>query len=149
MGLHPQLLGLMDPPLGNPGSWCPLNPPTICHTKSMSARLAKRCERLHHRSRVSSPTNDCSQVCGRMTWLSCWLPRFRQVSHWRWIWGNVHHIHLHQVPIRLPTLALKPRRDVTRSPKRISLAPQKDMCPLKFFKKFMSARLAKRNEKLS
>ena len=35
-----------------------------------------------------------------------------------------------------PTLALKPRGDVTRSPKRVSVAPQKkDSCPPKIKKK--------------
>ena len=32
-----------------------------------------------------------------------------------------------------PTLALKPRGDVTRSPKRVSVAPKMDMCPHNFF----------------
>ena len=35
-----------------------------------------------------------------------------------------------------PTLALKPRGDVTRSPKKgVSVAPQMDMCPTKIYKK--------------
>ena len=35
-----------------------------------------------------------------------------------------------------PTLALKPREDVTRSPKTgVSVAPKKDSCPPNFFKK--------------
>ena len=38
--------------------------------------------------------------------------------------------------IRMPTLALKPRGDVTRSPKRgLSVAPQKGLMSFKFFLK--------------
>ena len=38
--------------------------------------------------------------------------------------------------IRQPTLALKPRGDVTRNPKQgVPVAPKKDMCPAKTFKK--------------
>ena len=48
----------------------------------------------------------------------CWLPRGRQVSHQRWFSGNIDHIHLCQMRIRLPTLVLKPRGDVTRSKKK-------------------------------
>ena len=39
-----------------------------------------------------------------------------------------------QVQIRLPTLALKPRGDITRSPKQGYQWPhEKDLCPPKFF----------------
>ena len=44
--------------------------------------------------------------------LTCWPLRGQQVSHQRWISGNVC---LCQAWIRLPTLALKPRGDITRS----------------------------------
>ena len=41
--------------------------------------------------------------------------------------------------IRLPTLALKPRGDITRSPKRVSVSPQKGLMSSKlFFKKRLS-----------
>ena len=69
-------------------------------------------------------------------WLPCWLPRGQQVSHQRWISGNVYYIHLLQVWIRLPTLALKPRGDITRSPKQGNQWPhKKDLCPPKIKKK--------------
>ena len=49
---------------------------------------------------------------------------------------NIYHICLHQVLIRLPTLALKPKGDVTRSPKqRYQWPHKKDLPPLKFFNK--------------
>ena len=51
---------------------------------------------------------------GNSDWLPCWPSGGQRVSHQRWISGNIHHIHLCQVRIRLSTLALKPR-DVTRS----------------------------------
>ena len=47
----------------------------------------------------------------------------------------MHHVHLCQVQIRLPTLALKPRCDITRSPKQEYQWPLKDTCPPKCFKK--------------
>ena len=40
----------------------------------------------------------------------------------------VYHVRLCQVQIILPTLALKPRRDVTRSPKQGYQWPQKWTC---------------------
>ena len=49
--------------------------------------------------------------------LLCPAPRGKQVLHQRWISGNIYHIYIYQVGIRLSTLALKPR-DVTRSPKQ-------------------------------
>ena len=66
--------------------------------------------------------------------LPCWPPRGRQVSHQRWISGNIYHVCLHQVWIRLPTLALKPRGDVTRPPKQeCQWLHKKDLCPPKIF----------------
>ena len=48
----------------------------------------------------------------------------------------ISHICLHQVQIRLPTLVLKPRGDVSRSPKQGYQWPhKKDLCPAIFFKK--------------
>ena len=45
-------------------------------------------------------------------------------------------IHLNTAQIRLPTLALKPRGEVTRSPKTgVSVAPQKGLMSSKNFKK--------------
>ena len=49
--------------------------------------------------------------------VTSWSSRDWQVLHQSWISGTVYHIHLHQMWIRLVTLALKPRGDVTRSPK--------------------------------
>ena len=73
-----------------------------------------------------------------MARLPCWLPRGRQVSHQRWISGNVYHVRLRQVRIRLPTLTLKPRGDVTRSPKQGYQWPHKRTHVLqkKIFKNF-------------
>ena len=45
---------------------------------------------------------------------SYWLSRGRQVLHQRWISGILHYVRLGQVQIRLPTLALKSREDVTQ-----------------------------------
>ena len=65
----------------------------------------------------------------------CWLQRGRQVLHQRCISGNVYHVCLCQVRIRLPTLALKPRGDVIRSPKQGHQWPhKKELCPPKIFK---------------
>ena len=42
---------------------------------------------------------------------------------------NVHYVYLCQVQIRLPTLALKPRGDITRSPKQgYQWTHKKDIC---------------------
>ena len=45
-----------------------------------------------------------------------WVQNVRRVSHRRWISAIVHHLWFYQVQIRLPTLALKPRGDVTWNP---------------------------------
>ena len=51
-----------------------------------------------------------------------------------WPSGDVQHIRLCQVRIRMPTLALKPRGDVTISPKQEFQWPhKKDLCILKSF----------------
>ena len=68
--------------------------------------------------------------------LPCWLPRGRQVWHQRWISVNGLHTRLYQVWINLPTVALEPRGDVTRSPKQEYQWPhKKDSCPPKIKKK--------------
>ena len=54
----------------------------------------------------------------KMARLPCWPSRGRQVQHQRWISGNMLRVHLHQVWIKLPTLALKPRGNFTRSLKQ-------------------------------
>ena len=66
--------------------------------------------------------------------LSCLQQRGQQVLHQRWILGNMYHIWLQ---IRLPTLVLKPRGNITRSPKRWHQWPhKKDVFPPKIiFKK--------------
>ena len=64
-------------------------------------------------------------ACGESDQLLCWPYTPAEVSHQRWISGNIYHVRLHKVWISLPTLALKPRGDVTRS----------DMCPTKNLKK--------------
>ena len=55
----------------------------------------------------------------------------RQVSHQRWIWG-IHCMHARKHASEESTLALKPRADVTRSPKQ-SVAPQKGLVSYKNF----------------
>ena len=55
---------------------------------------------------------------GNGNWLPCFLLRGWQVLHQRWISGNIHHVYLCQAEKRLPTLALKPRGDITRSSKQ-------------------------------
>ena len=64
-------------------------------------------------------------ACRECDLLPCWLSRGQQVSHQRWIWA------------RDPgfILALKPRADVTRSPKQGYQWPQKkDVCPPKILR---------------
>ena len=56
----------------------------------------------------------------RMAQLPCWQPRGQQVSCQRWIWG-FHCAHWSKgwcTQVRGSTLALKPRADITRSPKQ-------------------------------
>ena len=72
----------------------------------------------------------------RTAWLPYWPLRGWLESHQRWIYRNMWHVHLHQVWMGLPTLALKPRGDVTRSPKQgYQWHHKKDLCHPKIFKK--------------
>ena len=88
-------------------------------------------------------TNACSQVHGR-EWLSCHAG-YQEVSRCltrdesqemcntytsaKWVW------------IRLPTLALKPRVDIARSPKHGYQWPhKKDLCPQKIKKQINKTR---------
>ena len=61
----------------------------------------------------------------------CWLSRGQQVLHQSWISRNIYHVCLHQVWIKLPTLALKPRGCHQKSKTGVSVAPQKG---LKFYR---------------
>ena len=65
---------------------------------------------------------------GKSNRLPCWPSRGQQVSHQRWISRNVLHICLCQVWTGLPTLALKPRGDITRSPRQGYQWPHKSAC---------------------
>ena len=66
------------------------------------------------------------------TRLPCWLPRGQQVSHEKWIWGICCTQATKQA--RESTVALKPRADITRSPKQGYQWPhKKDLCPAIFF----------------
>ena len=56
--------------------------------------------------------------------LPCWHLYSQQVLHQRWIWGS---LQARKARKHLFTRALKPRADVTRSPKRISVAPHKEL----------------------
>ena len=82
---------------------------------------------------IQHPRSTSAETC--MWWsdrLSCWPPRGWQVSHQMWILGNAYHIHFCQVRIRLPTLALKSRGDITRTPKQGYQWPhKKNLCPPK------------------
>ena len=64
-------------------------------------------------------------ACRESDWLLCWPYTLAEVLHQRWI---SYHIHLYQVQIRLPTLALKLRGDITRSPKQGYQWPKKWSC---------------------
>ena len=64
--------------------------------------------------------------------LQCWPLYSQQVLHKGWIWGS----HKWESMQMDDTLALKPRTDVTRSPKQGYQWPhEKDLCPPKFLKK--------------
>ena len=61
-----------------------------------------------------------------------------QVSHQRWISRNMLHVRLSKAWINLPTVALEPRGDVTRSPKQgYQWLHKKDSCPPKIKKKII------------
>ena len=71
-------------------------------------------------------------------------PRGWQVSHCSIISGKIHHLCLCQVQIRLPTLALKPRGNIIRSPKQRYYWPhKKNLCPPKIKKKTLVSMLSK------
>ena len=68
----------------------------------------------------------------KKTRLSCWPPYSQQVSDQRQIWG----ITYRQKASMKSTLALKPRVDITRSPKQGYQWPyEKNLCPPKLFLK--------------
>ena len=67
-------------------------------------------------------------ACGESNWLLCCPYTPANVWLQRWISGNIYHIHLHQGWIRWLTRALKPRRDVTKSPNQGYQWPQKWTC---------------------
>ena len=68
--------------------------------------------------------------------LPCQLPRGWQVSHQKWIREHVRVCPPLPAWIRLPTMALKPRPDITRSPKQgYQWSHKKDLCPPKILKK--------------
>ena len=76
-------------------------------------------------------------ACGESNQLLCWLYTPAEVSHTRWISGNIYPQSLNKAET---TLALKPRGDVTRSPKQGYQWPQKWACVqqnLKKKKKFL------------
>ena len=56
--------------------------------------------------------------CGESGRPLCWPYTLAKVSRQMWILGNVYHLCLYQLQIRLATLALKPKGDVTRSLKQ-------------------------------
>ena len=75
-------------------------------------------------------------ACGEGDWLLCW--QYTPAK------GVAPEVNLRERILRTPlpsankaepTLALKPRGDVTRSPKRVSVARQMDMCPTKILKR--------------
>ena len=90
-------------------------------------------------SPVSSPTNACSQVHVR-EWLGCEVGH-QEVSRCCTGGESRGTCNLYasmQVRIRLPTLALKPRGDVTKSPKHGYQWPDKKEKGKFFFKKLLT-----------
>ena len=73
--------------------------------------------------------------CGEGDWLLCWLYTPANVSHQRWISGNVYHVCLRIVQIRQNPLWLWNPGDVTRSPKQGYQWPHKWTCVQQKFKK--------------
>ena len=66
----------------------------------------------------------------------CWLPRGKQVSHQRWIWGIHHTQAMKQHTSERSTLALKLRAAVTTSPKTgVSVAQEKGLMSFNIFLK--------------
>ena len=65
--------------------------------------------------------------------LPCWPLYSQQVSHQRWISG-IHCMQVTKHASKGSTLALKPREDITRSPKQGYQWPhEKDLCPPKIY----------------
>ena len=77
------------------------------------------------------PTSAIYVACRECDWLPCWLPRGQQVSHQRWI-SVICCVQARKHTSEGSTLALKPRGDITRSPKQGYQWPhKKDSCPPK------------------
>ena len=73
------------------------------------------------------PTSATYVACRERDQLSCWPLYSQQVSHQRWIWGPAHR---QESASEKSALALKPRADVTRSPKQgYQWLHKKDLCP--------------------
>ena len=84
------------------------------------------------------PTSATYVACRECDQLPCWLPRGQHVSHQRWISG-IHCVQVRKHAIEGSTLALKPRGDITISPKQGYQWPhKKDLCPPKIFLKKVS-----------
>ena len=68
-------------------------------------------------------------ACGEGDWLPFWHYTLAKVLHQRWISGNVYQSTPLQSSNKVePTLALKPRGDITRSPKQGYQWPHKWTC---------------------
>ena len=80
----------------------------------------------------------CKMSVGKVTGHHAGNPKVGKVLHQRWISGNVHHIFLCQVQIRLPTLALKHTGEVNRSHQshqnRVSVPHKRTCVYQKYFK---------------
>ena len=85
-------------------------------------------EWLAHLTAMQDVSHSHSNPVGNSNWPPYWLSGGGQVLYQRWISGNIHYICLCQVPIRLPTLPLKPREDVTRSLNQGYQWPHKRTC---------------------
>ena len=92
--------------------------------------LACLCRRSPNR--IQYPTSAEKSMLGK--WLATMLSRGSQVLHHRWISGNVHHMCLCQEGIRLPTLALWNREEMSSKVKNRGISgPTKEHTSTKNF----------------
>ena len=102
------------------------------------------------RSWFQAPPMSADKYLEENSLVPYWLPRGQQRSHQRWISRNVKHVCLCPKWIRLPTLALKPRRDLTRSLKQGCQWPlQKRTSVLQNFTVFLSPSLIRSTSRYS
>ena len=127
--LSPRVSSVGDPPLPSQVSY-PLTFPSQSGRVVYSAVLAA-CGMDSYGFEPQTSTNACGHVCryvDQKAWLPYWPLYSQLVSHQRWIWGS----HKWESMQKGSTMALKPRADITRSPKQGYQWPhEKDLCPPK------------------